>query len=1015
MTESISRKFSRLGLGVSDTGTLTVNSATATKWATARTLTLTGDVSGNVSIDGSENVTLTATVSGNSVALGTDTTGNYVASITNGNYIIGGNGGSEGATLTLAVDATSANTASKVVARDASGNFSAGTITATLSGNASTVTNGVYTTDTGTVTNTMLAGSIANNKLANSTISGISLGSNLATLTLGVSGTGLSGSQTYNGSGAATFTVTSNATSANTASTIVARDASGNFTAGTITAALSGNATTATTLQTARTINGVSFNGSADITVADSTKLPLAGGTMTGTITGGMSAGAQVVEFANADNYVSMRVIRNNAASANRDGMYIGYGNVNSGATRIYGAGSVSGHALIDASGNWFRSDGVQYVLNTGTWGINISGTSASTDLINSVGITGNLDTMYQARTFGWEPSTNGRPTDQYGQGIAVVSAGNTHNNTNNWITQLGFGTNMNTAYFRTKVNASSWGAWRTFIHSGNYTSYSPSLTGDGASGTWGINITGNADTVDSLHASAFMRAAGTENAGTIIIRDNRSTTNYYSTVALEIRSSDQRAVIGLHRDGFSHVGIAHETTNVLRFNFNSGDVYLNHNVGTVIGSGNYSSYVNYGNPSTRGVYQISNWNQTTYPNTHFLSSESSTTNAPNTDFTYGMQYSFHRDGAGYRTQMVTSLYSDLNIWVRNSRDSDVWTAWKVLLHSGNYSSYALPLSGGTLTGGVTAPSYTLSGGFSITHPGLGYASFNNWVLLPGTHGFYSGNNSAHFYPNNGVFGAWRISGSRNSYNGIEFDAGNGNVVLMVRGDSNVSGMHNNGYGWHYYWEGGTFYIGKNTFGGNMVVALDASNYTSYAINRGGDTVSGLFYFLMNSGGYSGSLVNGAIQVYSTGGNSAYMSFHRGGSYAVNMGLDADNVLRIGGWSAAANRLQMDMSGNLTMAGNVTAYSDVRLKNNIETITDALTKVSRLRGVSFTRNDQEDTTRKHIGVIAQELEEVVPEVVFQDASGTKNVAYGNMIGLLIEAIKEQQRKIEELENRINNS
>ena len=100
------------------------------------------------------------------------------------------------------------------------------------------------------------------------------------TLTMGVSGTGLSGSQTFtaNQSSAATFTVTSNATSSNTASTIVARDASGNFTAGTITAALSGNAATATTasscsgnaatattLQTARTIGGVSFDGSANI------------------------------------------------------------------------------------------------------------------------------------------------------------------------------------------------------------------------------------------------------------------------------------------------------------------------------------------------------------------------------------------------------------------------------------------------------------------------------------------------------------------------------------------------------------------------------------------------------------------------------------------------------------------------------------------------------------------------------------------------------------------------------
>lgn len=154
-------------------GALTGNADTATsagKWTTSRTITLGGDLTGNVSIDGSANVTLTATIAADSVALGTDTTGNYVVDVTAGNYITKSGTAGEGWSPTIAVDATSANTASKVVARDASGNFSAGTITATLSGNASTVTNGVYTTDTGTVTNTMLAGSIANAKLVNSSI-----------------------------------------------------------------------------------------------------------------------------------------------------------------------------------------------------------------------------------------------------------------------------------------------------------------------------------------------------------------------------------------------------------------------------------------------------------------------------------------------------------------------------------------------------------------------------------------------------------------------------------------------------------------------------------------------------------------------------------------------------------------------------------------------------------------------------------------------------------------------------
>jgi hypothetical protein len=95
---------------------------------------LTGDVTGSGNITMTDlaggTVNISTVVAANSVALGTDTTGNYVASITNGNYLTGGNGGSEGAALTLAVDATTTNTASKVVARDASGNFAAGAITA---------------------------------------------------------------------------------------------------------------------------------------------------------------------------------------------------------------------------------------------------------------------------------------------------------------------------------------------------------------------------------------------------------------------------------------------------------------------------------------------------------------------------------------------------------------------------------------------------------------------------------------------------------------------------------------------------------------------------------------------------------------------------------------------------------------------------------------------------------------------------------------------------------------------
>ena len=99
-------------------------------------------------------------------------------------------------------------------------------------------------------------------------------------------------------------------------------------------------------------------------------------------------------------------------------------------------------------------------------------------------------------------------------------------------------------------------------------------------------------------------------------------------------------------------------------------------------------------------------------------------------------------------------------------------------------------------------------------------------------------------------------------------------------------------------------------------------------------------------------------------------------------------------------------SGNITAGGTITgndlvASSDRRLKQNIVTIESALDKVMQLRGVYFTRVESD---RQSLGVIAQEIEEVIPEVVHTDSDGMKSVAYGNIIGLLIEAIKELRQK-----------
>ena len=177
--------------------------------------------------------------------------------------------------------ATTANTGSTIALRDAGGNFSAGTITAALSGNATTATTWQTSrtiTLTGDVTGTVSGVdggsniSIATTISADATVLGTDTVGQYAT-TVAVSGTGLSCTSPNAADGTA-YTITSNATNLNTASTIVARDSSGNFTAGTISAALSGNASTASTWQTARTLTlagdlsgSVSISGGADFTL----------------------------------------------------------------------------------------------------------------------------------------------------------------------------------------------------------------------------------------------------------------------------------------------------------------------------------------------------------------------------------------------------------------------------------------------------------------------------------------------------------------------------------------------------------------------------------------------------------------------------------------------------------------------------------------------------------------------------------------------------------------------------
>jgi len=422
---------------------------------------------------------------------------------------------------------------------------------------------------------------------------------------------------------------------------------------------------------------------------------------------------------------------------------------------------------------------------------------------------------------------------------------------------------------------------------------------------------------------------------------------------------------------------------------------------GTVTGSSTIGGYltlnVNWGVSPYTAAFNIVG----THPSMVFRGSNGDTHYLIHMDSAGDIQYYF---GPGYTTNNWTQRYTFTKGGNFSALTGNISASGTI--SASNFSGSHSGSSSGTNTGdqtnisgnAATATNSSQLNGISSTQ------IFNNMGL---GHGTYQDFNSV------GNFGVRYMQGSTN---GPE----SGQHYGFTLGLGNDYGYGT--YGTQFYWLRNTTnpyirirYQEGGSWGGWTKVSAgyaDNAGNTNSVSNALGNThtwTGAQNNFLGN--GNTGGTNNVGMVVYSTGGNGSQFSFHRAGYYAINMGLDSDNVIRIGGWSASPNRFQMDMSGNLTMSGDITAYSDSRVKENIATIENALSKVLALRGVSYNRIDSDDKKTK-IGVIAQETLTVVPEVVNQDNDGMYNVSYGNLAGLFIEAIKEQQKEIEELKTLI---
>jgi len=194
--------------------------------------------------------------------------------------------------------------------------------------------------------------------------------------------------------------------------------------------------------------------------------------------------------------------------------------------------------------------------------------------------------------------------------------------------------------------------------------------------------------------------------------------------------------------------------------------------------------------------------------------------------------------------------------------------------------------------------------------------------------------------------------------------------------------------------------VDASTLGGQTgVYYLDSANHSgSVPITRGGTGLTGvpaIGAILIGNGS--------AYNLTTTPTFTGVVNFSGGTSSTTSTN---GQVIITGGLGVSGN-----VSIGLTMtATTVVESSDARIKENIKTIENALDKTSKLRGVEY---DLKFNGQRKIGLIAQEVETIIPEVVFETSDSMKGVAYGNIIGLLVESIKELKSEIDNLKKSIN--
>ena len=824
---------------------------------------------------------------------------------------------------------------------------------------------------------------------------------------------------------------------------------------------------------------GINITGNAATATTAANYLPLAGGTLSGTVR--INSQLQVGQNTSGTAYIDA---------------YSGYAwfgrDSNSAGIRIDGSGNVHTTSALNAAST--LSQGGNQVLHTanynsyaptltggsasGSWGISITGSSASCTgnaaTASSAPANGGTATALNSSNYisqhgsdgSWNADFQNTPagTTRYGGDVGAngtngpggswwIQQNFRHTNSSNyWGVQTAWGWEDNPNKLATRsVSGGSFGNWVNYLNSSNYTSYSPSLTGSGASGTWGISITGNAATapwsgITSKPSNIMYYQSFTLDANTM---DSNSTGFTYSVNAPYtgpvVRISAGGSYDMWFNAPYSGGG------NSLSFRTRNGDTGTINPWKAVLHDGNYTSYA----PSLTGSGASGTWGINVTGTCGSISGfNNPTSSATGSTIVY-------RDGSGH----ITGVYGFFN-YLNMSHGASGTTTDTVFYSSGddyirknNATGFRASLNVPTRTGGDA------SGLWGINITGNSTSCSGNSATATNAAGSFS------------IPGSLTVGNSTSSdIYMTDTDEG----TRRIHCNSNRIGFLNQSDGWGAYCDDSGNWFANNLSGTNTGdqtnISGNAGNTSSISNALGnGHTWTGTNYFVSNRNTSSDSPM---LQAYSNDGGGAIMAFHRGGHYAINMGLDSDNIFRLRGWSSGfrwssdtsgnfvtggyvsagtdvyttqnygyghiglyssgifqgmfamgdayklsagggisnlygatwsypsaggiAGNLQSHgmivainggfgscMSYNVTASQNVTAYSDERLKKNWEPLCDNF--VEKLAEVKVGTYERTDQPVVQVGVSAQSLEKVIPEAVLTatDDMQTKHVAYGN--------------------------